>query len=116
MPIATSTCITKLPVSAFSFEGANVRILDRFNKAGWALADIFTALTLSNARNVAAKLYGDAESVQILSSFGGPLTSRAHSGGNVTVLRWYARVIHVLRPPSPLQVLQPEIDFGGLAK
>ncbi|MEE8658846.1 DNA-binding protein [Acetobacteraceae bacterium EV16G] len=43
-------------------------------------------------------------------------TSRAHSGGNVTVLRWYARVIHVLRPPSPLQISQPEIVFGGLAK
>jgi prophage antirepressor-like protein len=72
MPQAKELDITNACVSAFSFEGADVRVLNRSDEPWWVLADVCDVLSIANPRNVSAKLDEDEKGVQIVDTLGGP--------------------------------------------
>lgn len=72
MPTATVLSNTNARVSAFSFEGADVRVLNRSDEPWWVLTDVCDVLSIANPRNVSAKLDEDEKGVQIVDTLGGP--------------------------------------------
>jgi len=72
MPIATSTCITNTCVSAFSFEGADVRVLNRSDEPWWVLADVCNVLEVGSPHKVANRLDDDEKGRTIIPTLGGP--------------------------------------------
>lgn len=70
MPIATSTCITDVSLSAFSFEGADVRVFSRSDEPWWVLEDVCKVLEISDAPKAATRLDEDKKSIKTISDTG----------------------------------------------
>lgn len=56
----------------FSFEGAEVRVLDRAGEPWWVLTDVCTVLEVRNSRDAAVRLDDDEKGVAITDTLGGP--------------------------------------------
>ncbi|WP_418115356.1 BRO family protein [Sorlinia euscelidii] len=54
------------------FEGQPIRIVIAKGEPRWALSDVCRALSITNARNVAAKLDDDEKDVHLVDTLGGP--------------------------------------------
>lgn len=72
MPTATVLSNTDVSLSAFSFEGADVRVLDRSDEPWWVLADVCNVLELGSPHKVANRLDDDEKGRTIIPTLGGP--------------------------------------------
>lgn len=70
MTKAVVTGNIRLPVSAFSFEGVDVRVLNGSDEPWWVLTDVCKVLEISNAPKAATRLNDDEKSTITISDIG----------------------------------------------
>ena len=63
---------TPTSITAFNFEGRQVRAFSREGEPWFVLADVCTVLELENHRNVSARLDSDEKGVRTMDTLGGP--------------------------------------------
>ncbi|WP_081109597.1 phage antirepressor KilAC domain-containing protein [Gluconobacter oxydans] len=56
----------------FSFEGAEVRVLDQAGEPWWVLTDVCKVLEITNAGNASARLDDDEKGIHTVDTLGGP--------------------------------------------